>query len=101
MRYKKLSLEVDALKKTLQVPIDSHTRKIQQLEDILIKAGILVEVKDAPPVMADVSLSRDVWNMGPFRFFGPPTVVETKKYAVKIPNQQKDATGEPKKKGSK
>ena len=66
-----------------------HDKRIQALEDILIKAGILVEVKDPPAAVSDITIGRNVRNTGPFSAFGPPTVLENKKYAVVEPVKKK------------
>ena len=80
----------------------NHGDRIRALEDTLIKAGILVEIKDTPPVVADVTTLREVLNPSLFAFLKPsPYMKSTKNYKVVVPNQQKYATGEPKKKGSK
>ena len=84
--------------------VNRQESDIRILEDTLIKAGILVEIKTEPPVVTDVTIQREVWNPSPFRILATPssyTRTETKNYKVVIPNQQKGATVGPRSEGSK
>ena len=69
----------------LESDVRQQNARVQTLEDILIKAGILVEIKDPPAAVSDITIGRSVRYTGPFRFFGPPTMLENKKYAVVVP----------------
>ena len=84
----------------LESNVQQQNARMQTLENILIKSGILVEIKDTPPVVADLTIQRKVPNPSPFALITSCLYIQsTKNYKVVIPNQQKDATGEPKKKG--
>ena len=87
-RFRQLEIRADGLAASIlatQFEALRHSNRAQLLEDILIKAGILVEVNNHPVAVSDITIGRSVRNTGRFSYFGPPTVVETKKYAVVIP----------------
>ena len=94
-RFRQLEIRADGLAASIlatQFEALQHSNRVQLLEDILIKAGILVEAKDPPAVVSDIIIERSVPYTGPFRFFGPPTVLENKKYAVVVPVKKNSDT---------
>ena len=93
----------EARSRALGSLVDDTNRKVNRqesnihtLEAILVRAGILVEIKAEPPLAADVTIQHTVWNE-----YGTATIPHFRNYKVVIPNQQKGATVGPRSEGSK